>query len=50
LAAGNFFYIAAADLIPEIKHQESARLNIIHLLSFLIGIALLLGVRLVFEN
>ncbi|MBI4522257.1 MAG: ZIP family metal transporter [Deltaproteobacteria bacterium] len=49
-AAGNFIYIAAADLIPEIKHEESARLNVIHFLSFLIGIALLLAVRFVFEH
>jgi zinc and cadmium transporter len=26
-AAGNFIYIAAADLIPEIKHEESASPN-----------------------
>jgi zinc and cadmium transporter len=49
-AAGNFIYIAAADLIPEIKHEESARLNVIHFLSFLIGIALLLAVRFAFEH
>ena len=49
-AAGNFIYIAAADLIPEIKHEESARLNIVHFLSFMIGIALLLIVRFVFED
>ena len=49
-SAGNFIYIAAADLIPEIKHEESARLNVIHFLSFLIGIALLLIVRFVFED
>jgi zinc and cadmium transporter len=50
LAAGNFIYIAAADLIPEIKHEESARLNVIHFLSFLTGMALLLAIRLVFER
>ena len=49
-AAGNFIYIAAADLIPEIKHEESAALNVIHFLSFLVGIALLLVVRFVFED
>jgi zinc and cadmium transporter len=49
-AAGNFIYIAAADLIPEIKHEESARLNVVHFLSFLVGIALLLVVRFVFED
>jgi len=49
-AAGNFIYIAAADLIPEIKHEESAKLNVIHFASFLIGIALLLAVRFTFEH
>jgi zinc and cadmium transporter len=49
-AAGNFIYIAAADLIPEIKHEENATLNVVHFLSFLAGIALLLIVRFVFED
>jgi zinc and cadmium transporter len=49
-AAGNFIYIAAADLIPEIKHEESAMLNVVHFLSFLVGVALLLLVRFVFED
>jgi zinc and cadmium transporter len=49
-AAGNFIYIAAADLIPENKHEENAKLNIVHFLSFMIGIALLLIVRFVFED
>jgi zinc and cadmium transporter len=49
-AAGNFIYIAAADLIPEIKHEENATLNAIHFLSFLTGLALLLIVRFVFED
>ncbi len=49
-AAGNFIYIAAADLIPEIKHEENASLNVIHFFSFLMGIALLLLVKLLFEH
>lgn len=49
-AAGNFIYIAATDLIPEIKHEGSARLNLIHFFSFLAGLALLLVVRFVFED
>jgi zinc and cadmium transporter len=49
-AAGNFIYIAAADLIPEIKHEENAWLNVLHFLSFVLGIALLLAVRFVFED
>jgi len=46
-AAGNFIYIAAADLVPEIKHEESLGLGALHFISFLIGLGLLLGVRLV---
>ena len=49
-AAGNFIYIAATDLIPEIKHEENARLNIVHFLAFLFGIGLLWVVRLAFEH
>ncbi len=48
--AGNFIYIAAADLIPEIKYEETAGLNVIHFLSFLAGLALLLLLRLAFEH
>jgi zinc and cadmium transporter len=49
-AAGNFIYIAAADLIPEIKHEENAGLNVVHFLSFLTGLALLLVVKFAFEE
>lgn len=41
-AAGNFLYIAAADLIPQIKHGTNMRDNIIHLIWFIIGLAVLL--------
>jgi zinc and cadmium transporter len=41
-AAGNFIYIAAADLIPEIKHQESMRRSILHFCIFLVGIGIML--------
>ena len=49
-AAGNFIYIAAADLIPEIKHEEDAKLNTLHFLSFMAGLGLLLFVRFLFED
>ena len=49
-AAGNFIYIAAADLIPEIKHEESAMLNVVHFLSFFAGVVVLLVARFVFED
>jgi len=47
-AAGNFVYIAASDLIPEIKHAGDARERLGHFVAFLLGILLLLGVRLAF--
>jgi len=49
-AAGNFIYIAAADLIPEIKQEDNPTLNVVHFLAFATGLALLLGVRLLFEG
>lgn len=45
-AAGNFIYIGASDLIPEIKHSTSVKKNIVHFLSFLAGILLLLIIKL----
>ncbi len=44
-AAGNFIYIAAADLIPEIKHAVSFRRSIIHFCVFLVGIGVMLAVK-----
>jgi zinc and cadmium transporter len=47
-AAGNFVYIAASDLIPEIKHATHPGERVLHFLAFLAGIVLLLAVRLAF--
>lgn len=48
-AAGNFIYIAASDLIPEIKHGKKDILNrIIHFVIFILGILFILGVRIIF--
>ena len=48
-AAGNFIYIAASDLIPEIKHGKGGFMNrISHFATFVIGILLILGVRILF--
>lgn len=48
-AAGNFIYIGASDLIPEIKAHADARANIIHFSSFALGVVLMLLVKLVLE-
>ncbi|MBI5621815.1 ZIP family metal transporter [Candidatus Falkowbacteria bacterium] len=44
LAAGGFIYIAASDLIPEIKHHNQLKVNILHFLFFILGAALIVGV------
>ncbi|QDT91533.1 Zinc transporter ZupT [Gimesia algae] len=49
-AAGNFIYIGAADLIPEIKQATDVRTNIIHLLSFISGLVLLFIIRLLIQD
>jgi len=40
-AAGNFIYIAASDLIPQVKHDEKFVRSIIHFLFFVLGILLI---------
>jgi zinc and cadmium transporter len=49
-AAGNFIYIAAADLIPEIKRHDEPWGQVIHFLSSLSGLGLLWAVGFVFEH
>lgn len=46
-AAGNFIYIAASDLIPEIKHKESFKRSINYFLVFLLGIVLMLLLKII---
>jgi len=40
-AAGSFIYIAASDLIPEIKHKESLKVSLIHFTFFIFGILIM---------
>lgn len=44
-AAGSFIYIAAADLIPEIKHKIDLRRSVIHFCVFLVGIGIMLAIK-----
>jgi zinc and cadmium transporter len=44
-AAGNFLYIAASDLVPEVNKHHSVRINLLHFCSFVAGIALLLAIK-----
>jgi zinc and cadmium transporter len=46
-AAGNFTYIAAADLIPELTHEEALGEHALHTAAFALGLVLLLGLAFV---
>ena len=41
-AAGNFLYIGASDLVPEVNKHHDLKANAVHLLAFVLGLALLL--------
>ena len=45
-AAGNFLYIGASDLVPEVNKHHDLRANAVHLLAFVLGLALLLSAKL----
>lgn len=47
-AAGNFLYIAASDLVPEVNKDHGLRRNLYHIVAFLSGLGLLYGLRLAF--
>ena len=44
-AAGNFLYIGASDLVPEVNKHHDLKDNSIHLLAFVFGLALLLAAK-----
>lgn len=48
-AAGNFIYIGASDLVPEGNKHADVRSNILHFVSFIVGIALLWVIRVALE-
>jgi len=47
-AAGNFIYIGASDLVPEVNRHSDALTNFVHFMSFVAGVALLWGIRAAF--
>jgi zinc and cadmium transporter len=49
-AAGNFLYIGASDLVPEVNKHEDARVNLISLVSFLVGISLMYLIKVTLGN
>jgi zinc and cadmium transporter len=40
-AAGNFIYIAASDLIPEVKHDRHLAKNLVHFTAFIAGVSVI---------
>lgn len=48
-AAGNFIYIGASDLVPEIKSNPAAKANVIHFAAFVMGLGSMLAVKLLLE-
>ncbi len=49
-AAGNFIYIAASDLVPEVNKHNDWQKNLVHFLAFVSGIGLLLVIRLLLHG
>jgi zinc and cadmium transporter len=49
-AAGNFIYIAASDLIPEVKHAQWLRSNLVHFGAFVGGISVIVVTRVLLEH
>ncbi len=44
-AVGNFLYIGASDLVPEIRHHPSLRTSLIHLMTFFVGLGILFAAQ-----
>jgi zinc and cadmium transporter len=47
-AAGNFLYIGASDLVPEIKEHPSAKASAVHTVAFLTGLGILFAAHRIF--
>jgi len=48
-AAGNFIYIGASDLVPEVNKHRDLGANVTHFVAFVAGIGLLWAIRLALE-
>ena len=49
-AAGNFLYLGASDLVPEVNKHHDVKSNLAHFSAFLVGLLLLLAVHVVFQH
>jgi zinc and cadmium transporter len=50
LAAGNFLYIGASDLVPEVNKHRSVGTSVAHFVAFVAGVGLLWGLRIALET
>lgn len=44
-AAGNFIYIGATDLVPEVNKHEDFKINVINYMAFITGILIMLSIK-----
>lgn len=44
-AAGNFIYIGATDLVPEVNKHKDSRVNLVNFVAFILGILLMLLIK-----
>ncbi len=49
-AAGNFLYIGASDLVPEVNKHHDLKTNVVNLLAFVLGLALLLFAKMTIDS
>lgn len=48
-AAGNFLYIGASDLVPEVNKQKNTSVALLHFLAFSMGIGLMWLIKIIFS-
>ena len=49
-AAGNFLYIGASDLVPEVNKHRDMKVNLVHLSAFVASVALMWTIRVVLSH
>jgi len=49
-AAGNFLYIGASDLVPEVNKHRDMTVNLVHLGAFVASVALMWMIRVVLSH
>jgi zinc and cadmium transporter len=49
-AAGNFIYIGAADLVPEVRKHKDMKINLINFSSFVVGLGLMYLIKRLLEQ